>query len=135
MYFHWLIALYATQQQKCSPNSPGLASEGTCTWTVGLSTIEMFCMFIFVSSSFVITWSMCTISQEIRRWLHSGSSFSKRWNSCTFSLSVLLPQASSKRGISSLVSRFSGRSRKYCFSKLATVLGSYSSKFGDSSLS
>lgn len=110
-------------------------ADRTHTWTVGLSTMEMFWIFIFVSNSFAMTWSMCTMSQEIRRWLHSGSSLSKRWNSCTFSISVVLPQASSNRGISSLVSKFSGRSRKYCFSKLATVLGSYSSKFGDSSRS
>lgn len=117
------------------PQGPTCVPGRLCTCTVGLSTMEMFWMFIFVSSSLAITWSMCTMSQEMRRRLHSGRSSNRRWNSCTFSASELRPHASSKRGRSSLVSRFSGRSRRYCFSKLATVFGSYSSKFGDSSLS
>lgn len=42
-------------------------------WTAGLSTREMFWMFILVSIAFAMMWSMCTMSQESRRWLYSGS--------------------------------------------------------------
>lgn len=129
----WLA--YRDSKYSISKKHLAYTLGGTCTWTVGLSTMEMFWMFIFVSSSFAMTWSMCTMSQENRRRLHSGRSFRRRWHSCTFSASRLFPQASSKRSISSLVSKFSGSSRRYCFNKLATVLGSYSSRFGDSSRS
>ncbi len=105
------------------------------TCTVGLSTIEMFWMFILVSVSRAMTWSMWVMSQASRSLLPAGTSPRSLWNSCSFSASLGRPQASSKRGASSFPSRQSGSSRRYCFNRLATVWGSYSSRHGHSSRS
>lgn len=102
---------------------------------MGLSTIEMFWMFILVSISRAMTWSMWVISQARRSLLPVGTSPRSLWNSCSFSASLGRPQASSKRGVRSLPSRLSGSSRRYCFNRLATVCGSYSSRHGHSSRS
>lgn len=105
------------------------------TCTVGLSTIEMFWMFILVSVSRAMTWSMWVMSQASRSLLPAGTSPRSLWNSCSFSASLGRPQASSKRRTSSFPSRLSGSSRMYCFIRLATVWGSYSSRHGHSSRS